>query len=274
VIDRTGIGVPPEAIDRAAVERSATAAVEKLGVHVRREAREGEVGWQLTVALQLTMERSARPDDAGVVPADHAHRAAGVSLRLAALGRALPEGLRGRYEAEALVARNAPIFESEQALIDEAIDMAARYIGLELELSRAPTEDVLRRLDDTDPKVRARVIGELRERGASAAAVPRLVTLLGGDEADPDVLLAATGALIESKDPRAVAPLIESARRRSPVYLSQIIFGVAEIGGKEAEAYLFTVASGHPDPAIKKAAQDALDELERRTASRKEEAPR
>jgi hypothetical protein len=70
--------------------------------------------------------------------------------------------------------------------------------------------------------------------------------------------------LVALKETRAVGPMIDSARRRPSIYLGQIIFGVAEIGGKEAEAYLFTVASGHPDPEMRSSAERALSELQRR----------
>ena len=39
---------------------------------------------------------------------------------------------------------------------------------------------------------------------------------------------------------------------------------VSKRSGKEAEAYLYTVASGHPDPEVRKNAEDALTELKRR----------
>ena len=265
IVDRAGIGVDrAQSIDRAKLRTHAVAAVERLGVYKVREAAEGELGWQLTVAVQLTAERHARPEDAGVIPKDRVYRAVGVTMRLHALGRDVPKGLRPRYESEALVARNSPLFESFDTLAGEAIREAVRFVEIELALSRADAEVVIAKLDDEDARVRASAVVEARHRKL-AAAVPKLIEILQSDERDPDVVLETIGALIDSRDPRAVGPLIDSARRRSPVYLSQILFGVAAIGGKEAEAYLFTVSSGHPDSTVRKNAKDALQEMERAT---------
>ena len=83
------------------------------------------------------------------------------------------------------------------------------------------------------------------------------------DEA-PTLVLMAIGALVELKDPRAVGPLIEAGRRKNSAYVAQVVYAVAQLGGREAQAYLFTISSGHPDPALREAAKEALQELEKR----------
>jgi hypothetical protein len=68
----------------------------------------------------------------------------------------------------------------------------------------------------------------------------------------------------------AVPVLIDLARGRDMGFLQEIVFAVGEIGGPEAEAYLFTVAQGHDQPAIQAAARQALETM---SASRKHGSP-
>lgn len=264
VLDRAGIGVDPSLhLDRAALERASVEAVEKLGGYTVRKPAEGEVGWQLTVGVQLTAERAARPDDAGVIPKDHVFRAVGVTMKLEALEVNKQTGVRERYESEALLGRNAAMLDPFDALTEDAIREAARYIGLELELARASEEEIARKLDDKDLHVRARAIVIAGERKLKSA-VPALIKIVSDDAVPLDITAKAIGALVAIGDERAVGPLIDSARRRPAAYLGQILFGVAQIGGKEAEAYLYTVASGHADPEVRRNAEDALADLKRR----------
>ena len=74
----------------------------------------------------------------------------------------------------------------------------------------------------------------------------------------------AMGALAELREQRAVKPLIELTRGKDPVFVREILFALAQIGGDEAMAYLYTVAQGHDEPALREAAQRALDEVELR----------
>src|SRR5687768_9262724 len=134
-------------------------------------------------------------------------------------------------------------------------------------MARATEAEVIAKLNDPDPRAQARAIEAAGNRKI-AGSVPALIALLADDNEEPDVVFKTIGALIQIKDPRSVGPLIDSARRRSPIYLGQIIFGVAQIGGREAEAYLFTVASGHADPEVRQSAQDALEELRRARAAK------
>jgi hypothetical protein len=228
-----------------------------------RKAEANEPPWQLTVSVQLTAERDARANDAGVVPTDQVYRAVGVTMRLESLTAQKESGVRERYEGEALVGRNAPMFDNFEPLSKEAIDKAAGYIGLERELARANEDALIQRINSKDPYERSRAVTIAGERRLKKT-VPALIEVVRNEDEPSEVVLKAIGSLVAIGDPRAVGALIDSARQRPPMYLGQILFGVAQIGGKEAEAYLYTVASGHPDPEVRKNAQDALAELKRR----------
>lgn len=261
VLDRAGIGVDPSARpERAWVERVALDAIRPLGFR-SKEVGEREIGWQLTVTIQLNTERSARLEDAGVAPADQVFRQASVVLELAQLKSDPTTGLRARLIGEGLSGENARANEPYSRLVESAIRSAASDAAVEQGLSTSPDTEVVAKIAAPDARIRARAVDEAGRRRLGAAVDP-LIGILANDAEPPEVVFKAIGALIQIRDARAVGPLIDSARRRSPVYLGQIIFGVAQIGGKEAEAYLFTVANGHPDPEVRGYASDALKELE------------
>jgi HEAT repeat protein len=264
VVDRAGIGVDPQVhLDKKALEGAAVSAIEKIGGFKVRKAEPNEMPWQLTVSVQLTAERDARANDAGVVPTDQVYRAVGVTMRLESLSSQKTSGVHERYEGEALVGRNAPMFDNFEPLSKEAIEKAAGYIGLERELARANEDALIQRMGSKDPYERARAVSVAGERRLRKT-VPKLIDMVRDEDEASEIVLKAIGALVAIGDPRAVGALIDSARQRPPIYLGQILFGVAQIGGKEAEAYLYTVATGHPDPEVRKNAQDALVELKKR----------
>lgn len=124
----------------------------------------------------------------------------------------------------------------------------------------AQGEDALRQaLQDPDPTLVAFAVTELGRR-RSKAAVPELITLMQlGDR--PDLTLKTVGSLISIGDERAVPALIELSQRQDPAFVLQMVFAVGNIGGRMAEGYLVTLASGHPDPQVQAGAQDALKEL-------------
>lgn len=219
--------------------------------------------WDFVARLALSESGRPMPTDGGLLPEDQVFRGGRLSVRLRQVGPTGGPGPRREYTAEAVVARNVGVFDGFDEVAKESVDLVLRQIAITRELESAAPVRVLEVLGDREPALRARAVEAIRER-ALWDLVPRLIEVLSRDDEDPDVVMKTIGALVASRDPRAVPVLIDSARRRSPIYLTQIIFGVAEIGGKEAEAYLFTVASGHADPAVKKNAQDALEELSRR----------
>ena len=85
-------------------------------------------------------------------------------------------------------------------------------------------------------------------------------------------LLSLIGSRSSDSGGNSMAPpaLIDLSRGKEVGFLQEIVFALGEIGGSEAEAYLFTVAQGHDQPAIQAAAQQALDTL---YASRKHGSP-
>lgn len=124
-----------------------------------------------------------------------------------------------------------------------------------------PVPQVIRDLEASDPRQRARAVQALAERRATEA-VPALVKRL--DDPDADVAQLAVGALAQLRDPRAVGPLIELSGRGDAAFTARLARIIGDVGGSEAEGYLLTLSSGHPDPTVRAAAREALDELRAR----------
>ena len=172
-----------------------------------------------------------------------------------------------RYELVGLGEVKVPgdSLDERQAAVRKALELAiaqaVESANLELSAVDKPDEALVKDLNDKDPRVREFAVRVLADRKNPAAAEPLLERLKRPEE---DEVRRAIGGLIELKDPRAVSPLIDLAREKDLMFLREVIFALGAIGGDEAEAYLYTVAQGHDQPAIRAAAQQALDELSAR----------
>lgn len=119
-------------------------------------------------------------------------------------------------------------------------------------------DELVKALEAKDARVKAFAVKVLADR-KNPAAVPALLEQLKAD--DLDVVRAAIGSLVELKDQRAVPAMIDASHARENLFVREVVFALGAIGGDEAEAYLFTMAQGHDEPAIRAAAQQALDEM-------------
>ncbi|MFH1807337.1 MAG: HEAT repeat domain-containing protein [Pseudomonadota bacterium] len=155
--------------------------------------------------------------------------------------------------------------ELPQVLLDAAARQAVRKLGRTLALGSAPVPELLEVAAGEDRDLRLRAISVLGERRDVAALEPLIQLLQDKDEA---IVLRAVGALVVLGDPRGVSALTDLTHRRNPSFVRQIVYAVAAIGGREAEAYLFIVATGHPDPAVQEAARRAQSELAARPGER------
>jgi len=140
---------------------------------------------------------------------------------------------------------------------------AASALALALSEAEKPDAELIRDLEVGDARIRDYAVRILAAR-KSPAAVPALVTRLR--DPDPDVVERAVGALAEIRDPRAVEPLIELTQRREGPFVAQLVRIIGDIGGSEAEAFLGTLAAGHPEPMVREAAREALGVARRRAA--------
>jgi HEAT repeat protein len=188
----------------------------------------------------------------------------GVSLELR------PAGQPERYEATGLgrhplepgkPAERVPAFRKAlQAALARAVEGEVFQLTA---LEKADAQ-LIQDLSAQDPRVRECAAAVLADR-RNAAAVPVLIERLR--DPDREVALRSVGALGAIGDPRAVAPLIEMTQGKDAQFVLSVLEVVASIGGKDAEAYLFTLASGHPDDEVRDAAQAAQERLRERAAA-------
>ncbi|NBD12087.1 MULTISPECIES: HEAT repeat domain-containing protein [Corallococcus] len=223
---------------------------ELLGDEVPKKARP----WRLTLDVPFTREvlKDGNP---------HSFAEVGANLSLERFGGNTPQ----RYEVvglgEAPVAEDS--VEGRQAAMRAALENVLRQVteSAVLQLSALDrTDDALvADLRAADSRIREFALRTLAERKHPAAA-PLLIDRLK-DTSDADQVRRTIGALAEMKAKSAVPALIDLARGRDSGFLQEIVFAVGEIGGPEAEAYLYTVAQGHDTPSVQAAAQQALDTL-------------
>jgi hypothetical protein len=148
--------------------------------------------------------------------------------------------------------------EALRAALASALVQVAEAAVLQLSAVERPNDALVQDLRATDPRVREFALRVLADRRQPAAA-PLLIERL--HDGDPVAVRQAIGALVEMRTPEAVGALIELGRGKDLGFQQEILFALGEIGGEEAEAYLYTVAQGHDQPAMRAAAQDALDTL-------------
>ena len=144
-----------------------------------------------------------------------------------------------------------------------ALSRAVAGFGLLLRAEGKRDEELIADLGSSDARTRDVAIRALAER-RTRAAVPALVQRL--EDPDPEVAERAIGALGQIGDPAAVLPLVRLAQKRRGQAMANLARIIGDIGGPDARAYLLTLASGHPDPAVRSAAQQALDDMAAREA--------
>lgn len=166
-----------------------------------------------------------------------------------------PRAKQAEFEATGLGSPDG----DRSASVLEAFDDALGIIQRQRTLYARGVEALVGALDEQDARLRDFAIsslGELRAKEAVAPLCERLKT-----EEKSDLVLRAIGALVAIGDAKAVEPIIDLSHRKDPQLVMQVVFAVGAIGGRTAEAFLVTMASGHPIAPIRKAAEDALNEM-------------
>ncbi|WP_342381694.1 HEAT repeat domain-containing protein [Myxococcus stipitatus] len=210
--------------------------------------------WRLTLEIPFTREVLKDGD-----PRSFAE--VGANLVLERFGGDLPQ----RYEVvglgEAPVLEDTP--EGRQSAMRTALEAVLRQVTdssvLQLAALDRTDEALVQELRADDARIREFALRTLAERQHPAAA-PLLIERLK-ESSDGDALRKTIGALVEMKAGVAVPALIDLGRGRDNGFVQELVFAVGEIGGPEAEAYLYTVAQGHDAPAVQAAAQQALETL-------------
>ena len=145
-----------------------------------------------------------------------------------------------------------------QASLTKAMQVTVEGTRLQLRAFSRSDGQLISDLGSKDAQIRSCALKVLVDR-KSVAAEPALIKQLS--DPDLDAARAAVGGLVAIGDPKAVPALIDAGRGRPPEFKKELLFAVAELGGDEAHAYLYTVSSGADLPDMQKAAREALEEL-------------
>ncbi len=142
---------------------------------------------------------------------------------------------------------------------DAALAEATGQLAAELDAATKPDAELIQDLESSEPIIRDFAMRVLADR-KSTDAIPGLIARLRED--DRELQLRAVGALVAIGDPAAALALIDTSTQRDPAFVIQVVYALGEIGGDDAEAYLFTASTGHPDAAVRSAATQALRALQ------------
>lgn len=210
--------------------------------------------WRVTLDVPFTREVLKDGD-----PRSYAE--VGATLTLERFGGDLPQQYEVVGLGESPVLKDSP--SGRQDAMGTALRGALRQVtdAAALQLTALERSDVelVQDLRADDSRLREISLRTLAERQHPAAA-PLLLEQLAA-ATDADALRKTMGTLVEMKARVAVPVLIDLARGKDLGFVQEIVFAVGEIGGPEAEAYLYTVAQGHDAPAVQAAAQQALETL-------------
>lgn len=172
-------------------------------------------------------------------------------------------GARRRLHASGV----RPMPDAPEAVVPAVIDAARdALVGLEAVrvVEALDRRAVVARLAGPEGPALEAAIDRVRDEAIVEARAP-LLARLALDTLELDRRLRVVGALVPIADVAVARALVASARGQPPAYVSALVFALSRVGGREAEAYLFTVASGHPDERLRASARAALDELTRRS---------
>jgi len=159
-------------------------------------------------------------------------------------------------EGDALEGRQ----EAARRALDQVLDRLVKEARVHLDARRRADGRLMKDLHARDPLVREAATTALVAR-RNRSAIPALVEQLRGD--DPLAVRRAIGGLVELQAREAVPELIEISRGKDPGFLRELVYALGAIGGDEAQAYLYTMSQGHDQPAVRDAARQALEEMER-----------
>jgi hypothetical protein len=170
-------------------------------------------------------------------------------------------------EGDALEGRQ----EAARRALDQVLDRLVKEARVYLDARGHDDARLVKELRSPDALLRDAAVSTLVQR-RNRAAIPALVERLKGD--DPLEIRRAIGGLVELQAREAVPELIEISRGKDPGFLRELVYALGAIGGDEAQAYLYTMSEGHDQPAVRDAAKQALEELNRHGRRAQPASPR
>jgi hypothetical protein len=234
--------------------------------------------YRAKVELTFTRESDETPSEPGEPGGSGAARAPGAAaMRRAEVALSLtlnPARADGDGDQLGAVSSASRVFDASpgpradgvreaayRAALDAALRQAASDLVMQADAAHKSDPELVADLASPDAGVRDSAVRQLADR-KNPAAVPALIERL--KDPDREVVLRAMGALQEIRDQRAVRPLIDLSERQDPAFVAQVIYVIGDLGGPEAEAFLFTQQNGSPEAQVRVAAAEASQILQRR----------
>ncbi|MGF1509596.1 MAG: hypothetical protein ACFB9M_08865 [Myxococcota bacterium] len=255
--------------------KAATATLQRMATELAQRLREqpgiGSGGAPAQLSMRLARVGQVSDDDSGhgePETRDAALWKAAVAAELVPLrprSQRTPQDLDRRLRVGAMGQGNDWSSAVEQASAAAAEAMVTRW-----SLVQAEPSAVVALIEQADEGKAKLAMDEAARRRISTAVAPIAAKIQIG--AEVELVVEAVGALVAIGDPAAAPALIAATDRRPPAFWPPILYALAHLGGEEAQAFLFTVAQGHPNPALKAVAKEALQTLEERAKS-SEESP-
>lgn len=257
---------PPPSISGVKVGSALADAVAEVGLdagEVERVTRMAlaEAGFRLEPARQRTFEARVDVVALGVVPGSGG---TGLLAELAVEVELAP-GTGGQPPHKETGRGSSPVgpggpSQAVRAALASAVGEAVRALRVSVAAEVKGDEALIADLASPDGRVRAQAVQALGERRVKTA-VPALIERLR--DSDPKVAHRAVGALAQVKDPRAVPALIDLCRAGDSALALRMVRIVGDIGGRDAQGWLLVTEQAHPDPRVREAASEVLDELRR-----------
>ena len=258
VVRRVLVDVDPAAVaadvDREQVRATASAVLAKTrGITIDEKRADGAI-------LRVRVESFARasPDLApALLPQGHPPTPTPPATLSLAVD--VTEGGRPTLRGHSVASAHGVI--DPRALVEQALKEALRQALQTRAADKLGSDELLAWLSDpstsTAQQKRAmQALGSRREKRAT----PALAALLKSPDAD--VAATALQALTLLADEAAVDAIIAYSDRQPAQLRKQCIDAVKATGSPRARAWLFTLSSGHPDPAVQSHARAALAALE------------
>ena len=239
---------PTFALNLDEAKKDARELVSKLNGFVLRPARAGESQWQLTIWVRMTSERRDDREPQKV------RRAIGLEAELREVSSDT------RLTAEALEVRVVRSSAPSDAHMRKTLERVFSRLGISARLARAQAGPLIKALEGDDAFAQAVAIQVIKDRRVIETR-EALERLLNRDTLSTPGALRVASALEVIGDERSSSSIIDTISKHRSAAIP-LIFLLGRIGGRQAQAYLFTVKSGHSNPKVRAAAEEVLKSLD------------
>ena len=150
------------------------------------------------------------------------------------------------------------VTETERRAADRATGELSRQLDAQVKVLAAEGGALEPWLTDSEPETLRFVMHELvrRDRRDLAPAIRQLLF-----HPDKDVVLTALGTLAQIGDEDSVPAVFDLTSSPDAEKVDQALYALGAIGGEEAKGILERMVRSHPDPTVKRIAEEMLKKI-------------